>query len=207
MSTEHENELSPQQQLEHVLEHLMQMALSREDLPEEDTPAGRLARQFFSHTWAQCRDGLLKRTEKIRMVPEHSAVPHRFRFEIDTRYVRKFGPDAEIETIDGTVFGQILYAPNLFENFDEGPSIAVLIDRELGYYSPNYCQKRGVLCIGDHTQLPAVLPLDDFVESHLFPILSYQNVKPSHPLDPAAAKYFAMDPNALDGLQPVAPLY
>jgi hypothetical protein len=37
--------------------------------------------------------------------------------------------------------------------------------------------------------------------------LSYQNRRPHHPADFEAARYFALDPDAMSGLEPVPPLY
>jgi hypothetical protein len=41
----------------------------------------------------------------------------------------------------------------------------------------------------------------------MYPIVTYQNRSPAHPLDRAAAEYFAFNPEAMDGLEPVEPLY
>ncbi len=190
-----------------VLAHLQQLLQSAGELPSEDTPLGKLAAEFFSNTWATAADGLLKRTNKIRLRPEHSPAPRAFEFDIDTPYKRKLGSDASVELMPGPVLGRIMYRADLFENL-VGPTVLVLIDPSLGYFHPNYDRDRGVLCIGAEEDLPpGPLPLDNLIENHLYPIITYQNRRPSHPLDQEAARFFAIDPTAMDGLEPAAPLY
>jgi hypothetical protein len=193
--------------LEAFLEQLLEVALDRDDLPEEDSPLGKLAREFFANNWAICRDGLLRRTTKIRVRPEPDPAPRVFRFEIFTRYKRKFDTSSVVELMPGPARGRILYRADMFEN-PEPPTVAVLLDRDQGFFHPNYSRKHGVLCIGDERNLPpGPLPLDVLLENHIYPIVSYQNRRPAHPADVEAAMYFAQDPTAMEGLEPVEPLY
>lgn len=175
--------------------------------PEDDDPLYQLALEFFANNWAECREGLLSRTSRIRVWPEFSAAPRAFRFEIDCPYKRKRSPDSPVEWMPGPVSGEIIYRRDLFSS-TEGPSLLVLIDRDLAYFHPNYSRSRGFLCIGDETNMPpGPLPLGRFLENHIFPIVSYQNRRPTHPADAEAARYFALDPTAMVGLEPVEPLY
>jgi hypothetical protein len=45
------------------------------------------------------------------------------------------------------------------------------------------------------------------LENHVYPIVSYQNRQPTHPADIEAARYFALEPAAMQGLEPAPPLY
>jgi hypothetical protein len=171
------------------------------------SPLDKLTREFAANNWAACADGLLQRTDRIRVWPEPSPAPLSFEFEIDTPYKRKLTPRAPVELVAGPVRGRILYRRDMFENPD-GPLIAVQIDRRLGYFHPNYDRDRGFLCLGDQRNLPpGPQALDLLLENHIFPIVSYQNRSPIHPLDFEAARYFAFQPTAMDGLEPVVPLY
>lgn len=200
-----DRELSPDE-----VEHLMRMflqAAKHDALLEEDEPLGRLACEFFANNWSECRDGLLTRTQRIRVWPELSAAPRAFRFEIDCPYKRKLGPEWPVELMPGPVSGEVIYRGDLFTNPD-GPCLVVLIDRSLGYFHPNYNRRQGYLCIGDMNDLPpGPLPLGQLLENHVFPIVTYQNRRPAHPADREAAYYFALDPTAMSGLEPVEPLY
>ncbi len=189
------------------LQRLLEVALERDDLPEEDTPLGKLAREFFTNNWIMCRDGLLQRTTKIRVWPEPGPAPWEFRFEIASRYKRKFDSSSVVELMPGPVCGRVLYRGDMFENPDP-PTVAVLLDHNQGYFHPNFARKAGILCIGDEQNLPpGPLPLDVLLENHVYPIVTYQNRHPAHPADLEAARYFAMEPTAMDGLEPAEPLY
>jgi len=194
------------QEFEQLLRLHLRIA-ENQDAPDEDDPLVRLTLELFANNWAECRDGLLTRTPRIRVWPELSAAPRAFRFEIDCPYKRKLGPDSPVEWMPGPVKGEIIYRRDLL-SYTEGPSVVVLLDRDLCYFHPNYSRARGFLCIGDETNLPpGPLPLGRFLENHIFPIVSYQNRRPTHPADIEAARYFALDPNAMSGLEPVEPLY
>ncbi len=192
------------------LQRMMQMLLAsveRGDMPDEDEPLGRLTREFFANNWAECRDGLLTKTKRIRVSPQIAPAPRAFRFEIDCPYKRKLDADTRVELMPGPVRGEVIYRGDLFQDPD-GPCLAVLIDKDLAYFHPNYSRERGYLCIGELGDLPpGPLPLDRLLENHLFPIISYQNRRPSHPADIEAARYFALEPTAMEGLEPVVPLY
>lgn len=192
------------------LERMMRMMLDRverDGMPDEDEPLGLLTREFFSNTWSDCRDGLLKKTDRIRVSPRSLPIPRAFRFQIDCPYKRKLDADSPVELMPGPVSGEVIYRGDLFQDPD-GPCLAVMIDKDLGYFHPNYSRERGYLCIGELNDLPpGPIPLDRLLENHLFPIVSYQNRRPSHPADIEAARYFALEPTAMDGLTPVMPLY
>ncbi len=107
----------------------------------------------------------------------------------------------------GPVSGMIYYRSDMFEN-PELPYIAVQINPALDYLHPNCCRRRGsLLCLGDIPAEAFPFPLDLFLESHLYPIVTYQNRQPAHAFDEEAAAYFALEPDAMDGLEPARPLY
>ena len=203
----------PEDQLEHARQefermlHLHLQLAGGHDGVDDDDPLTRLALEFFANNWAECRDGLLMCTQRIRVWPEFSPAPRAFRFEIDCPYKRKLGPDAPVELMPGPVRGEVIYRRDLLCH-DEGPSLVVLIDRDLAYFHPNYSRAQGFLCIGDEKNLPpGPMPLGRFLENHVFPIVSYQNRRTTHPADIEAARYFALEPSAMSGLEPVEPLY
>ena len=51
----------PAGDLDEFLDWLMLTIGSRDDLPDENTPQGRIARDFFENNWTTGRDGLLAR--------------------------------------------------------------------------------------------------------------------------------------------------
>jgi hypothetical protein len=158
------------------------------------------------HSWESCRDGLLQKTRRIRVEPEPRPVPRLFRFEFDLPYKRKLGPEAPIELDPGPIRGMVIYRPDLLANLHE-PCVAVRLDATLGLLHPNYSRALGLVCLGDTTEFQGPVPLDVLLANHLYPILSYQNRRPHHPADLEAARYFALDPDAMSGLEPAPPLY
>lgn len=202
----HESNSQPQIDLEQMMRMLL-ARVERGDMPDEDEPLGLLTREFFANNWSECHDGLLAKTSRIRVTPQMSPAPRAFRFEIDCPYKRKLDADSPVELMPGPVLGEVIYRGDLFQDPD-GPCLAVVIDQALAYFHPNYSRQRGYLCIGELNDLPpGPIPLDRLLENHLFPIVSYQNRRPSHPADIEAARYFALEPTAMDGLEPVMPLY
>jgi len=174
---------------------------------QQVTPLDELAREFFTNNWQMCVGGLLARNSRIRVIPNSLPAPTSFEFAIDTPFRQKLSPTAPIVLAPGPVRGQIHYRRDMFENPD-GPTIAVTLDRRQGYFSPHYNRQKNFLCIGDERNLPpGPLPLDQLLECHIFPVISYQNRRPSHSADLEASRYFALDPQAMDGLEPVEPLY
>lgn len=193
--------------MESLLRAMLQQA-AHPDLPEEDDPLSRLTCEFFSTNWLDCRDGLLTKTKRLRVWPEFSPAPRAFRFEIDAPYKRKLSADAPVELMPGPICGEVLYRGDLFLNPQEGPCVAVLIERELGYFHPNYSRRHGYLCLGDLSNLPpGPIPLEPLLENHVYPIISYQNRRSAQPADVEAARYFALNPTAMEGLEPALPLY
>ena len=153
----------PPEDVQRMMHSLLER-VRRDELPDEDEPLGRLAREFFVSNWQQCRDGLLSKTTRIRVMPEPSPVPRAFRFEIDCPYKRKRDADAPVELMPGPVRGQVLYRSDLFQD-PEGPCVAVLIDPDLAYFHPNYSRTRQYLCIGDLGDLPpGPIPLDRLLQ-------------------------------------------
>ena len=196
--------------VEQLIERLSRVAHHAADLPFlefDDSPLGLISREFFANNWAECCDGLLQRTHRVRVIPEPSPAPRMFRFEIDRPYKSKRAEDAPAELLPGPIRGTIHYRPDLFVN-PEGPHIAVQIDPDLAFFHPNCSRQRGSLvCLGALPDNLFPFPLDMLIETRLYPILTYQDRQPSHPFDLQAAAYFALDPQAMDGLEPVEPLY
>jgi hypothetical protein len=146
----------------------------------------------------------LSRTERIRVRPEPTPAPRMFHFEMDLPYKRKFRHSDVVELAPGPICGTVIFRADLMSNL-QLPAVAVRLDPAMGYFHPNFSREQGLVCLGD---LPAgPFPLDALLADHLYPILSYQNRNPSDPADHEAARYFATDPDAMTGLQPVAPLY
>jgi hypothetical protein len=167
----------------------------------EETPLERVNREFHANNWATARDGLLAKCKSLRVIPEYSPVPRAFRYVFDRRYKRR-SADGTITLSPGPISGQIVYHHSPFQ-FD-GPPVIVTVDDELEFFHPNYSRARGVLCLG-HLP-PGPFPLEALL-IHLYGILTYQNWRSFDPLDEEAARYFALDPSAMHGLNPVDPLY
>jgi hypothetical protein len=173
----------------------------------DDTPAGILAHQFFHHSWEGCRNGLLRQTNVLRVRPEFRAPPRVFHFEVDCPYKRKLADDAPVELMPGPVRGVIHYRPDLFAT-PRLPYIAVQLDPSLGYFHPNCSRSRGsLLCLGEIPATAFPFPLALLLETLVYPLVTYQNRRPTHPFDEAASRYFALDPDAMRGLESVQPLY
>ena len=170
---------------------------------DEDTPTGRITREFLARNWTEARDGLLAKTKLIHVEPEASATPRVFRFWIDRPYKRQPRPDAIVELASGPIVGTIYYRHSMFRREDQDvPTVAVeLADRCLLH--PNFSRRYGMLCLG--TLPPGPLALSRLLE-HVYRILAYANARLTHPADMEAAQYFA-SPDAMWGLDQVAPLY
>jgi hypothetical protein len=85
------------------------------------------------------------------------------------------------------------------------PAVAVLVERRLGFLHPNYSRRYGILCCGELPGGP--IPLDLLFENYIYGIITYQNRRPTDPADVEAARYFALEPDAMEGLENVEPLY
>ncbi len=191
------------------LEHLMAVLRQNETATPSDaaSPMEKIAQEFFANNWAECADGLLQKTSLLRVIPELSAAPRAFRFELDRPFKRKTGPDAPVDLQPGPIRGLIRYRSDLFVN-PAMPYIAVQIDPDLSYLHPNCSRQRASLvCLGPLPDNLFPYPLGLLLETRLYPILTYQDRKPSDPADLEAARYFALHPEAMDGLEPVEPLY
>lgn len=185
---------------------LLQLAGITDDLPDPATPLGKMTRELLTNSWTSCRDGLLTWTQRIRVVPEPKPAPRIFWFEIDRPYKRRLRPDDPVELADGPIRGMVIYRPDMLANLHES-SVAVRLDPSMGFLHPNYSRELGLLCLGDTTDFQGPIPLDVLLANHLYPVLSYQNRRAHHPADLEAARYFALDPEAMVGLEPVPPLY
>lgn len=199
------------QSVEQLLERLARLARRANEAPffaNDDSPVRLVEREFFANNWAECCDGLLRKTSRLSVTPENSPAPRVFRFEIDRPFKRKGPDDASAVLMPGPIRGTIHYRPDLYLAKPDDPYIAVQVDPDLAFLHPNCSRARASLvCLG---ALPVTLfpfPLDLLIETRLYPILTYQDRQPSHPFDLEAAAYFALDPHALDGLEPVEPLY
>ncbi len=189
--------------LDDLLAQMSQFLLTTGDLPPADTPVGQLTREFFGNTWQTCQQQLLTKTDRIHVMPEgHPA--RMFHFEFDLPYRQKFMHSHQVNLMSGPIRGIVMYRPDLMANLHQ-PSVAVRLDPSMGYFHPNYSREHGLVCLGDLP--PGPFPLEGLLEHHLFPILSYQNRRPVHPADAEAARYFATNPEAMIGLEPVLPLY
>jgi hypothetical protein len=195
-----------QDDLQALLDRLARGAASHDDLPDPQTPLGMLTREFLVNTYNNCVDGLLSKTTRIRVIPEPAATPRIFHFEMDLPYKRKRGPDAAVELMPGPIRGAIIYRPDMFSNLHE-PSVAVRLDPSMSYFHCNYSRVHNIVCIGDTTEFRGPIDLEVLLENHLYPILSYQNRRPHHTADVEASQYFALHEDAMDGLEPVPPLY
>ncbi len=173
------------------------------DLPDPDTTTGKLTREFFKHNWENTQ-GLLGKTKKIRLFPESSEAPHRFRFEVDLPFKSKRTPTGPVELRPGPVRGTLRYRPDVITADPDEPSIVVCLDADQAYYHPNFSRQRGVLCDGAIAR--GTFPLDAYLV-HLYSILSYGNRSSRSPADREAALYFVENAAAMSGLEPVAPLY
>jgi hypothetical protein len=193
-------------ELQEFMEQLSQLLARGSELPDEDTPLGKLTRQFFANNWRNCQEGLLRKTNRIRVWPEPSPAPRTFRFEIDCPYKRQCRPEAPVELVPGPIRGTVYYRPDIFANIDD-PPIAVALDRDQSLLHPNCSREKGFICLGELPPTPYPFPLDLLLENLVYPIVSYQQKRPVHPFDADAARYFALDPDAMQGLEPAVPLY
>jgi hypothetical protein len=193
-------------ELQHFIRHLARLAEVGAGMPDDDTPAGVLTRQFFEGNWRQCHEGLLRHTSKLRIWPLPTLSPWMFKFEIDCPWKRKASVDAPVELQHEPLRGTVFYRPDVFTN-TEDPAVAVALDVEQAFYHPNHSPRNGYLCLGALPANPYPFPLDLLMENVVYPLVTYQSRRPVDPLDRDAALYFAFDPDAMQGLEPPAPLY
>ena len=191
-------------EIRRLLDQYALMAMLGDCLPDEDTPIGMLTREFFANNWTNCREGLLKKSVRVRVLPEPLPFPRIFKFEFDCPFKAKMGPDAPVELYPGPVRGTASYRPDIL-TASEVPPVVVALDVDQAFFHPNYSRRKGFLCLGE---LPRVaLPLDLLLENIVYPIVTYQNRRPAHAFDQEAAAYFALYPDAMTGLEPAEPLY
>ena len=188
--------------LSDLMDELHDLAGLDEGLPDPSTGEGRATRDFFANNWEKAREGLLSRTQRVRVRPLPGAGPRSFSFEFDRPYKCK-RPEGMVELVPGPVSGTIRYRPNVLTPDPGSRSVVVFIDSDR-FYHPNYSRSHGVLCIGDFP--PGPFPLEALIE-HLYGIVSYQNMDSTNPADWEAVRYFGTDPDALEGLTDVEPLY
>ena len=188
--------------LGNLMAELLNLAGLDDGLPDASTAEGRSTREFFANNWEEARGGLLSRTQKVRVQPLPDAGPRSFSFQIDRPYKCKH-PEGFVELAPGPVTGTIRYRPDVLTPDPGSRSVLVFVDSD-GFYHPNYSRTQGILCIGDIA--PGPFPLEVLVE-HLYSIVSYQNMDSKNPFDVEAVRYFGADPDALEGLTEVEPLY
>lgn len=193
-------------ELREAVEQLSQWLSLAAGMPEEDTPVGKITRQFFANNWRNCQEGLLSKTRRVRVWPEPSPAPRAFRFEVDAPFKRKQVATGQVELMPGPIRGHVYYRPDLFMSI-EHPAVAVTLDRDQSLLHPNYSRERGLICLGELPPYPYPFPLDLLLANIVYPIISYQQMRPVHPFDLEAARYFALDPDAMQGLEPALPLY
>ena len=187
-----------------LLRRLVRLQELDDLLPDPTTPFGKMTFEFFSNNWINARDGLLRKTQRLRARPRFPGpAPRVFSFEADCKYKRKRNVDDAIQLVDGPLRGTIRYRPDLFIADPEEPSIAVFLDPDQHFYHPNHARALGLLCTG---ALPWAFPLDLLLE-HIHLLVSYQHWSASDPADLEAARYFALDPDAMRGLEHVEPLF
>lgn len=192
---------------ERMIRELLESMQDRIAGREPDSPLAELARDFFANNWAMFQETLLCKTTILRVVPEPCPAPRMFQFELDRPYKCKRSAATNVELMPGPIRGAISYRTDLFQH-TEGIHVAVQIDPSLGYFHPNCARRRGsLICLGHLPPSPFPLPLDLLIENHIYPILTYQNMTPSDPLDRDASIYFAFESDAMEGLTPVPPLY
>ena len=196
------NEPDIQFLLRDLIEELHNLGGLDEGLPDPSTPEGQATLEYFKNNWDEAQNGLLARTEVVRVTPLPGMGPRSFRYEFDCHYKRK-RPDGMVELASGPVSGTIRYRPNIFTPDPGSRSIVVSVDSDQ-FYHPNFSRQHGILCIGNFP--PGPFPLDSLIE-HVYSIVSYQNMDSDDPFDAEAVRYFGTDPNALDGLSDVRPLY
>lgn len=185
------------------------LAVSRhEGAADEDTPAARVTREFLANNWARARDGLLAKTRLIEVQPEMSPAPRVFHFVLHRPYKRK-AADGSVELVPGPVLGTVFYRHDLFTCDDDVPTVAVALHDPATLHA-NFSRRHGLLCLGNVGELAGAgggpIALDRLLE-HVYRIMSYANIRVTHPADLEAARYFATDPDAMRGLEHVEPLY
>ena len=188
--------------LRDLIEELQSLAGPDEGLPDPSTDVGRATLQFFANNWEEAQSGLLARTKLVRVRPLPATGPRSFRYDFDRPYKSKRA-QGMVELASGPVSGTIRYRPNILTPDPGSRSIVVSVDTE-GFYHPNFSRQHGILCLGDIP--PGPFPLEALIE-HLYSIVSYQNMDSTNPADWEAVRYFGTDPDALEGLTDVRPLY
>ena len=178
-------------------------SLQDDDPLSASTSEGRAACEFFENNWGQARDGLLSRTDRIRVWPASEAgPPTAFRFEIDRPYKRKQA-DGMVVLEPGPISGTIAYRRDVMTSTPDSRPVCVFL-RSRGFYHPNFSRPLCVLCVGPFP--PGPYPLDALL-LHIYAIVSYQYLGTNDPLDQEAFRYFTRDPEAFEGLGDVPPLY
>ncbi len=197
----------PQELMEQMIDGMFSTPVRRDASAEADSPLAEIAHEFFTNNWNGFRDGLLERSNIMRVRPLQPVAPTTFYFEFDRPYKCHSPGSDSIEIKAGPIRGTIWYRPNLFEDPEQN-YIAVQVDPELHYFHPNCAARYGsMICLGRLPAVPFPLPLDMLIENHLYPILTYQNMAPTDSLNRDAAIYFALAANPMEGLLPVPPLY
>ena len=196
------NETDVQFLLRDLIEELQSLSGPDEGVPDPSTQEGQATLEFFANNWEEARSGLLARTELVRVRPLPVAGPRSFRYEFDRPYKSK-RPQGMVELANGPIAGTIRYRPNILTPDPGSRSLVVSVDSDQ-FYHPNFSRQHGILCMGPIP--PGPFPLEALIE-HIYSIVSYQNMDSTNPADWEAVRYFATDPDALEGLSEVQPLY
>lgn len=182
--------------------YLPSLLLFGGELPPESDPVGAAVREFFKNNWQRAREGLLSKTDLIRVEPQPPEGPRSFSFEMDLPYKRKLA-SGEVVLEAGPIRGALGYHVSVLGPPLDSRSIVAFI-MSAGFFHPNFSRAQRVLCLGDLPRRP--FQLDRLLE-HLWGILSYQNLGLTDLLDVDAARYFATDPHAYEGIDAPPALY
>jgi len=166
-------------------------------------PHQTVAREFFANTWRDARDGLLSRTERLRVEAAPGPAPRSFHFSMDLPYLRQAHPDDEVEVAPGPLTGTITYRPDVMVAAAGEPVLYVTVANS-DWCHPNYSRTHGWFCTG---QLPPG-PIDlETVLEILYVFASYQSYSVEDPADRESAELLAARPELLDALGEPAPLW
>ncbi len=196
------DQTSPQSthELLDLLSHLEELSTATS---HDGAPHRALAEEFFRNNWEQAEQGLLARTELIRVEPGARPAPRTFRFQLAIPYLRQPAEDGPLERADGPLGGTILYRPDLMIAPPGEPVVQVLLD-DPALIHPNYFRSRGIFCLG--VLPPGPIDLEMLLElSYMF--LTFQSYSLADPADIEAARLVAANPEAVAGLGVPAPLY
>lgn len=168
-----------------------------------DAPHLAVTEAFFTNSWQAAEEGLLKKTDRIRVEPSSRPAPRCFRFELDLPYVRQERSGGPVERSPGPMRGSVVYREDLMTCAAGEPVVQVRFD-DRALLSPNFSRRHGIFCTG--VLPPGPIDLETLLEL-IWLFASYQCYSVGDPADLEAAAIFATDPTVLEGLGDPAPLY